>query len=134
MDGLKALLLKRRMPKRFKMLLETSSLALLCALHLLLTIDAFEVQQVAAVVHLVELQAHLHVVAGDGVLAAHPQVVGVHHLQGETCPQQGHSRQQEEHCFPDLFYISAKDLLGKNSFSKGQCLQNEANGFISSCL
>lgn len=49
--------------------------------HFLLTIDAFEVQEIAAVVNLVELQAHLHVIARHWVLTAHSEMVGVHHLQ-----------------------------------------------------
>lgn len=69
--------------------------------HSLLTIDAFEVQEIAAVVNLVELQAHLHVIAGHRVLAAHSEMVGVHHLQRETCFQD--SRQKEEHFFPYFF-------------------------------
>jgi len=47
-----------------------------------LTVDALEVQEVGAVVHLVELQAHLHQVARHRVLPAHAQVVRVHHLRG----------------------------------------------------
>lgn len=56
--------------------------------HFLLTIDAFEVQEIAAVVNLVELQAHLHVIARHWVLTAHSEMVGVHHLQQETCFQE----------------------------------------------
>lgn len=48
------------------------------------TVDALEVQQVAAVVHLVQLQAHLHKVARHGILPAHAEVVRVDNLQSKT--------------------------------------------------
>lgn len=53
--------------------------------HFPLTINAFEIQEIAAVVNLVELQAHLHIIACHRVLAAHSEMVGVHYLQCETC-------------------------------------------------
>lgn len=45
------------------------------------TIDALEVQQVAAIVHLIELQTHLHKIACHWILSSHAQVVRVHNLQ-----------------------------------------------------
>lgn len=76
----------------FKDFFKTSKLAILCVSHLVLhhfplTVDAFEVQEIAAVVNLVELQAHLHIITRHRVPAAHSEMVGVHHLQRETCFQ-----------------------------------------------
>lgn len=53
----------------------------------MLTINALEVEQVATIVHLVELQTHLHKIPSDRILLAHSQVIGVHHLNPTTTIQ-----------------------------------------------
>lgn len=53
----------------------------------MLTINALEVEQVAPIVHLVELQTHFHKVPSDWILPAHSQVIGVHHLNPTTTIQ-----------------------------------------------
>lgn len=50
----------------------------------MLTINALEVEQVATIVHLVELQTHLHKIPSDRILLTHSQVIGVHHLNPTT--------------------------------------------------
>lgn len=45
------------------------------------TVDALEVEQVGPVVHLVQLQAHLHQVPRHRVLSPHPQMIRIHHLR-----------------------------------------------------
>lgn len=51
------------------------------------TVDALEVEEVGPVVHLIQLQAHLHQVPRHRVLPPHPQMIRIDHLRGETMVQ-----------------------------------------------
>ena len=53
---------------------------LLAACDILVVGEALEVQEEALVVHLVELERHLHKVLPDGIPATHLDVVGIHNL------------------------------------------------------
>lgn len=45
------------------------------------TIDAFKVQQIAAIVHLIQLQTHFHIISCNWILSTHSKVIGIHHLK-----------------------------------------------------
>lgn len=69
----------------------------------MLTINALEVEQVATIVHLVELQTHLHKIPSDRILPAHSQVIRVHHLNPMTSDTLTHLFSLIKHAYLYIF-------------------------------